>query len=140
MAYSKFNYIYLTRVIYANGNEYKTVDEIYNLICPPMDRIEFDGLMLRLRNLVWLDEHNLTHKIRINNVGEVEIKRLDRQEEERLRLERQAPQKRPIYKLIIEQSHKSMKSAGIWILNNIIGVVIATLIAAYLIYRFGWNK
>ena len=133
--------MYLLRGIYANGNEYKTVDEIYNSLDPKIDRPEFDRLMRRLKELAYLDEHMTTYKIKVNSIGETQLILLDRQEEEeRRRLESQKPQKRPMYKLIIEQTHKSMKSAGIWILNNIIGVVIATLIAAYLIFKFGWNK
>ena len=133
--------MYLLRSIYANGNEYKTVDEIYNSLDPKIDRPEFDRLMRRLKELAYLDEHMTTYKIKINSIGETNLILIDRQEEEeRRRLESQKPQKRPMYKLIIEQTHKSMKSAGIWILNNIIGVVIATLIAAYLIFKFGWTK
>lgn len=138
--YNRFNIFYLLRAIHSNGNEYKTIDEIYNSLDPKIDKGEFDKLMIELKNKVWLDEHSLTHKIRLNNIGETYLSGVDREERERLRLLSESrPQKRPIYKLTTEQTHKFIKSAGIWILNNIIGVVIAGLILGFLIFKLKWN-
>ena len=135
--------MYLLRGIYANGNEYKTVDEIYNSLDPKIDRPEFDRLMRRLKELAYLDEHMTTYKIKVNSIGETNLILIDRQEEEERRRrisETQNLKKRSRYIEIIPQAKRFANSAGIWILNNIIGVVIATLIAAYLIFKFGWNK
>ena len=132
--------MYLTRVIYDNGNEYKTVDEIYNLIDPPMDRGEFDRLMLRLKNLVWLDEHNITHKIRINNIGETNLILVDRQEEERRRQEDSLrPAKKPLIQTIKTIAWKYIYPTGKWTVKKIIHIIIEVIIvivATYFITKY----
>jgi hypothetical protein len=40
-----------------------------------------------------------------------------------------------------EESHKgTLTSIGKWMLNNIVAVIIAGLILAFIIYKLGWNK
>ena len=132
--------MFLTRVIYANGNEYKTIDEIYNLIDPPMDRSEFDKQMMRLKDLHWLDEHNLHQKIKINNIGETNLINLDRQEErERLRLDSLKPAKKPkiqTVKTILWIYTKPLGKLLVKYITEIIIAIIATIVAAYLIVKY----
>ena len=132
--------MYLLRAIYANGNEYKTVDEIYNSLDPKIDRQEFDRLLLKLKKLVYIDEHNLTHKIRINNIGETSLINLDRQEEEdRRRQDSLLPAKNPlsqIIKTIVSTYTKPFGNLLVKYIAEIIIAILAIIIAGYFIVKY----
>lgn len=140
MAYNRFNYMYLLRAIYANGNQYKTVDEIFNLLDPTLDRPEFDRQMLRLKQLIYLDEHTTTHKIKVNSIGETQLILLDRQEdEERKRLVSLQPEKKPLSQIIKTIVWTYILPAGKWTTKKAIHIsieIIIAIAAAYLIFKF----
>ncbi len=132
--------MYLLRAIYANGNQYKTIDEIYNSLDPKMDKPEFDRMMFRLKELVYLDEHMTTYKIRVNNIGETNLILIDRQEEEeRRRRDSLLPAKKSLSQKIKTIVSTNIKPFGKWLLKYIIEIsiaVIATIVAAYLIVKY----
>ncbi len=51
---------YLERIIHANGNSFKTKDEIFNSLDPKIDRIEFENYFRELNSKGRLEEHLTT--------------------------------------------------------------------------------
>ena len=132
--------MYLLRAIHANGNEYKTIEEIFNSLDPKIDRQEFNRLLLRLRELVYLDEHNLSHKIRVNNIGETNLILIDRQEEDERQLrESLRPAKKPLSHTIKRIIWTYIYPAGKWTVKKTAHIIIEVsiiIIAGYFIIKY----
>jgi hypothetical protein len=122
---------YLQRAIHANGNAFKSKDEIFNSLDPKIDRQEFENYFSTLNSRGVLEEHLLTGKWKLNSAGDVGMILLNQQEnQERLRKER-LPIKNP-HKLQLIQPIKR-GTLSIWKLMN--ENIIATVVGGYLLYQ-----
>jgi hypothetical protein len=74
-------------IYYANGNSYKTLDEIYNLSNPRLERTKFEEIFRAFISLNQIERHQTTYLWKVNSIGETAIILAEQEEKKRISAE-----------------------------------------------------
>lgn len=146
MDYNRYNLNLILRTIQSFGDNFKSVDEIYNALDPKIDRQHFDILFREIKGR-YLEFNHGTNKYRLNTIGKDQLFHIDLrlQEQQLQRLKEQElqaslhPEKKPLIQTIKTIAWRYIYPFGKSTMKTITHIVIEVIIAilaAYLIFRW----